>query len=130
MYRNQSRPLSAEESYEEIDNNAFDFYPLTEHGGGHRGLNPNNFHDKFDLKSAARRSCLFYANKINASILALPLSWQQKRLAMWTSFGMPGMVSLVRSFGFDTSVVKLARVIGGRIARFVDIARTTEKGKG
>ena len=43
---------------------------------------------------------------------------------------MPGVVSSVRSFGFDTSVVKLARVIGGRIARFADIARTTEKGKG
>ena len=39
---------------------------------------------------------------------------------MWTAFGMPGMLPLVRSFGFDTSVVKLARVI----------ARTTEKAKG
>ena len=43
---------------------------------------------------------------------------------------MPGMLPLVRSFGFDTSVVKLARVIGKRIARFVDIACTTEKAKG
>ena len=94
------------------------------------GLNPKNFHDKFDLKSAARQSCLFYANKINASILALPLSWQQKRLAMLTAFGMPVMLPLVRSFGFDTSIVKLARIIGKRIARFVDIAITTEKAKG
>ena len=59
-----------EESYEEIEHTAFDFYPLTEYDGGHRGLNPQNFHDKFDLKSAARKSCLFYANKIKASIVA------------------------------------------------------------
>ena len=63
-----------EESYDEIKNNAFDFYPLTEYDGGHLGLNPKNFHDKFDLKSAARQSCLFYANKINASIIACHLS--------------------------------------------------------
>ena len=43
---------------------------------------------------------------------------------------MPRMLPLVRLFGFDTSAVKLARVIGNIITRFVDIAHTTEKAKG
>ena len=43
---------------------------------------------------------------------------------------MQDTLSLIRSFGFNIKTVKLARVIGKGIARFIDTARTTEKAKG
>jgi len=130
-YNNHSISLSNTDAYEILDHTSFHYYPpVGERGGTHRSLSPQNvINDNFNINDAARQSCLHFSRK-NNFLSNLKLSWQQKRLAVWTAFGMNQTRDLVLSFGFNTETTELAHIIAKRMARFVKAARHTNSKKG
>ena len=58
--------------------------------------------------------------------MGLCLSVEQRRLALWQSFGRPGLREIVQSFGFNTESVGIGQHIAGNISRFLEGLRGTD----
>ena len=96
-YNNQIIALSDPDLYGSLEHNAFHFYQPKYLDGIHRGLNPNNARNKkFNLKNSARQALLEQANDIKNYVMGKNLSHEQRRLALFTSMGLPGMREMVQ----------------------------------
>ena len=108
-----------------MNDRAYHYYTPSRHKVVHRSLadiNRNN--DKFNIFKASHKACLYYANKINDYVMGLNLDEEQRRLALWTEFSVPGMTDIVHSYGFNTKSMNIGLIITSNVSRFMQRAKT------
>ncbi|KAL7546848.1 hypothetical protein ACHAWF_010174 [Thalassiosira exigua] len=126
----ERQSLSDPNAYRPLESNAFHWYTPNLHGGRHRSTIPENMHDRFDIKSAAKQACDHVARKMVKHIMDLKLTSEQRRLALWTAFSLPDLKPIIQSLGLDSESSRMGLFIANNVSRFLHRARVTGKLRG
>ena len=125
-YNNEMVDLGQPEKYRPIDNTAFHYHTPGINGGRHRSLDDkNNVRANFNVTSASNKSSLHYANKIKNFVMSLNLTVEQRRYSLWKSFSLPGMRTMVESYGFNSISMNVGMLIASNVQNFMKYSRTT-----
>ena len=125
FHNNQMNTNDSSSLYKPLNGNSFHWYSPGYREGQHRSLESTNQHAEFNIFSVAKKALNHIASQINNYIMNLDLGVEQRRLALWTSFSLPGMREIVQSFGFNTDNMGIGLMIASNISRFMKYTRTT-----
>ena len=125
-YSNETIGLADPAKHRPIDNTAFHYHTPGINDGRHRSLDDNNnVRANFNLTSASNQSSLHYANKIKNFVMGLNLTVEQRRYSLWKSFSLPGMRTMIESYGFNSISMNVGMRIASNVQKFMKYSRTT-----